>query len=200
MITGASSGIGRAAAIYCSSQGMNVWMIDIDGEDLKIAKELVLSARKNKSNQKIQTRIVDVSNSEEIENLSKEVFDNNGKCNFLMNNAGIGNGGGAFTEINKFKKTINVNTYGVINGCISFIPKMKLSNEYGIIVNTGSKQGITMPPGNLVYNVSKSAVKTYTEGLEYELNKQRRENNCKLKAALLVPGWVNTSIMLKAKK
>eukprot|EP00640_Fibrocapsa_japonica_P007124 CAMPEP_0113947868 /NCGR_PEP_ID=MMETSP1339-20121228/67189_1 /TAXON_ID=94617 /ORGANISM="Fibrocapsa japonica" /LENGTH=160 /DNA_ID=CAMNT_0000954661 /DNA_START=38 /DNA_END=520 /DNA_ORIENTATION=+ /assembly_acc=CAM_ASM_000762 len=54
-----------------------------------------------------------------------------------------------------------------------------------------------MPPGNLAYNVSKSVVKTYSEGLEHELMKDRVENGGKLRSALLVPGWVNTSIALK---
>eukprot|EP00486_Rosalina_sp_Unknown_P004717 CAMPEP_0201570630 /NCGR_PEP_ID=MMETSP0190_2-20130828/12962_1 /ASSEMBLY_ACC=CAM_ASM_000263 /TAXON_ID=37353 /ORGANISM="Rosalina sp." /LENGTH=331 /DNA_ID=CAMNT_0047994355 /DNA_START=36 /DNA_END=1031 /DNA_ORIENTATION=- len=197
VITGASSGIGRAAALYCSSIGMNAWMVDIDEEELKLAKELVVSKAKDIKTQKIETRTVDVSNMEQMEKLSAEVFDGDGKCNFLMNNAGIGRGGGALTDIKTFKQTIGVNTYGPIHGCLSFIPKMKESKEAGIIVNTGSKQGITMPPGNLVYNVSKAALKAYTEGLEFELDKERRESDGALKAALLVPGWVNTSIMLK---
>ena len=57
-----------------------------------------------------------------------------------------------------------------------------------------------MPPGNLTYNMSKAALKAYTEGLEFELGKARREENGKLKAALLVPGWTNTSIVLKTLK
>jgi len=52
-----------------------------------------------------------------------------------------------------------------------------------------------MPPGNLTYNMSKAALKCYTEGLEHEL---RAQEGGKLRAALLVPGWVNTSIMLKS--
>jgi short-subunit dehydrogenase len=64
------------------------------------------------------------------------------------------------------------------------------------VVNTGSKQGITMPPENLPYNVSKAALKCYTEGLEHDL-RNSINNNCRVRAALLVPGWVNTSIMLK---
>jgi short-subunit dehydrogenase len=71
---------------------------------------------------------------------------------------------------------------------------MEDMKEPGIIVNTGSKQGITMPPGNLTYNMSKAALKTYTEGLEHAL---RQEPSRLLRAALLVPGWVNTSIVKK---
>eukprot|EP00486_Rosalina_sp_Unknown_P011014 CAMPEP_0201592406 /NCGR_PEP_ID=MMETSP0190_2-20130828/190316_1 /ASSEMBLY_ACC=CAM_ASM_000263 /TAXON_ID=37353 /ORGANISM="Rosalina sp." /LENGTH=346 /DNA_ID=CAMNT_0048051173 /DNA_START=31 /DNA_END=1071 /DNA_ORIENTATION=- len=211
VITGASSGIGRATALYCSSIGMNAWMIDIDEEELKLAQELVKGKAKDAKSQKIEMRKVDVSDYEAMSKLAAEVFDGDGKCNFLMNNAGIGRGGGALEDIKVYHKTINVNTFGPINGCQAFIPKMKESKEAGLIINTGSKQGITMPPGNLVYNVSgitmppgnlvynvsKAALKAYTEGLEFELMKERKEKEGKLKAALLVPGWVNTSIMLK---
>lgn len=57
-----------------------------------------------------------------------------------------------------------------------------------------------MPPGNLTYNISKAALKAYTEGLENEFMKQRTTGNGKLRAVLLVPGWVNTSILLKAER
>merc|ERR1719447_91293 len=104
------------------------------------------------------------------------------------------------TDLKKLQFVINVNTYGPIHGCLSFVPKMEAAGEAAIVVNTGSKQGITMPPGNLTYNVSKAALKAYTEGLEFELSRSRREENGKLKAALLVPGWTNTSIVVKSMK
>ena len=74
--------------------------------------------------------------------------------------------------------------------------------EDGIVVNTGSKQGITMPPGNLPYNLSKAALKCYTEGLEHELRTSTTSSGSnngkgKLRSTLLIPGWVNTSIVLK---
>lgn len=132
--------------------------------------------------------------------VAEEVFENGGKCHFLMNNAGIGLGGGALTEMDTVQKVMGVNTYGPIHGCVAFVPKMKALGEPGFVVNTGSKQGITMPPGNLTYNMSKAALKCYTEGLEHEFMKERLEGSGKLRAALLVPGWVNTSIHLKATK
>ena len=61
----------------------------------------------------------------------------------------------------------------------------------GLIVNTGSKQGITTPPGNLAYNVSKAALKTYTEGLAHEL---RNTPGAKLTAHLLIPGFTYTGL------
>ena len=107
--------------------------------------------------------MVDVADAEAMMQLASEVYHVCGKCNFLMNNAGSGKGGGAMTDIETVKRLMGVNTYGPIHGCLAFVPKMQASGEGGIIVNTGSKQGITMPPGNLMYNMSMAALKCYTE-------------------------------------
>jgi short-subunit dehydrogenase len=117
---------------------------------------------------------------------------------FLMNNAAKSIGGNAIdTPMSEFITMMQTNLYGTIQTCQLFIPQMKELGEPGIIVNTGSKQGISMPPGNLTYNITKAALKTYTEGLEHELMMDRMNNCGKLKASLLIPGWVNTSIKVK---
>jgi NAD(P)-dependent dehydrogenase (short-subunit alcohol dehydrogenase family) len=197
VITGASSGIGRAAALeFSSKKGMNVWMVDIDIEELEAAKTFVQEAcnKEKKSEVRLESRVVDVSDESAMKALAEEVFANGGKCHFLFNNAGVGVGGGPMTEMKTLGKTMSINTFGPIHGCQAFVPKMQASGQEGMIVNTGSKQGITMPPGNLVYNMSKAALKCYTEGLEHDL---RTNDDGKLRAALLIPGWVNTSIFLK---
>ena len=134
--------------------------------------------------------------------LAQQVFDatTGGQCHILMNNAGIGLGGDSMTDIQLLQKVMNVNTYGPIHGCLAFVPLMKAMDAPGMIINTGSKQGITMPPGNLCYNMSKAALKVYTEGLEHELMAARTTSHGKLRAVLLIPGWVNTSIALKSNR
>eukprot|EP00560_Eucampia_antarctica_P005248 CAMPEP_0197831614 /NCGR_PEP_ID=MMETSP1437-20131217/11332_1 /TAXON_ID=49252 ORGANISM="Eucampia antarctica, Strain CCMP1452" /NCGR_SAMPLE_ID=MMETSP1437 /ASSEMBLY_ACC=CAM_ASM_001096 /LENGTH=300 /DNA_ID=CAMNT_0043434613 /DNA_START=45 /DNA_END=944 /DNA_ORIENTATION=- len=199
VITGASSGIGRAFSLMCSDRGMHVWMVDVDKEELELAVDMVKSHAKG-TNQ-IEGAVVDVSDECGMKTFAAKVFSSFSTVHFLMNNAGIGLGGGALTtSMNEFQKVINVNVYGAIHGCVAFAPTMKEKGEHGLIVNTGSKQGITMPPGNLTYNISKAALKTYTEGLEHELMLERTNMNGKLRAALLIPGWVNTSIHLKEKR
>jgi len=61
----------------------------------------------------------------------------------------------------------------------------------GVIVNTGSKQGITTPPGNPAYNVAKAGVKSFTEALAHEL---RNVPGCRIRAHLLIPGFVFTGM------
>jgi NAD(P)-dependent dehydrogenase (short-subunit alcohol dehydrogenase family) len=203
-----------------ASRGMNVWMLDIDSHELPQAHqrvwEVAVAAQQQQQEQQgsIEYRVVDVSDFNAMQKVAKEVFDekNNGKCHILMNNAGTGQGGGGAWMMNSnvnvvYQQVMAVNTMGPVNGCFAFLPHMRASGENGMIINTGSKQGITMPPGNLVYNMSKAALKVFTEGLEHELMMERRrrqsnDNNNngsgKLRAALLIPGWVNTSIVLKA--
>ena len=183
----------------CAAKGMHVFLVDIDEDDLKAAETLV-SEKATSESQQIESIVADVADEKAIFGVAEKVFAATGECNFLLNNAGIGQGGGALTDIDVVQKVMGVNTYGPIHGCLAFVPKMKESAKPGLIVNTGSKQGITMPPGNLTYNVSKAALKAYTEGLEHELRKERAESGGQLRAALLIPGWVNTSIVLKVEK
>lgn len=202
VVTGASSGIGRAACVSFAKAGMNVWMVDIDEDELSTALEMVQAVAVATAT--IESRVVDVSDAAKMEALAEEVFAKQGNhCHILMNNAGIGQGGDSMTDAATLQKVMGVNTYGPIHGCLAFVPKMKASQQPGIIINTGSKQGITMPPGNLTYNVSKAALKAYTEGLEHDLMKARTsgdEGGGNLRACLLIPGWVNTSIALKVKR
>ena len=214
MVTGASSGIGRAAALHFATMGMNVWLVDVDEEELEAATQLAKSKCRCRDNddasneeqqqqqQTIEGRLVDVSDEAAMMGLADEVFARSGgRCHFLFNNAGIQLsvvGGSILANNSAMKSTLDVNLYGPIHGCLAFVPRMKESGEESIVVNTGSKQGITMPPGNLPYNVSKAALKCYTEGLQHDLrNSSNSCQDCKVRAALLVPGWVNTSIVLK---
>lgn len=202
VVTGASSGIGRAVARHCTGLGMKVCIIDIDGPELTQAAEELKQLARNPDD--VLAQEADVAKRESMEAVRSAVlahFQVN-TVHFLMNNAGVGTGGGALADAKIWEKTMSVNLNGVINGCQVFVPLMKDAGECGVIVNTGSKQGITCPPGNLAYNVSKAGVKVYTEGLEHEL-RQRGGGEAgprRLRAHLLVPGWVNTSIVRKQRR
>ena len=115
-----------------------------------------------------------------------------GDVSFLMNNAGVGsNPGKPWEDVAAWRALIDINFWGVVYGVAAFAPKMIASGKPGIIVNTGSKQGITTPPGNLAYNVSKAALKTYTEGLAHEL---RNTPDANIAVHLLIPGFTYTGM------
>ena len=86
---------------------------------------------------------------------------------------------------------LGVNLGGVINGVQAFTQAMIDQGGPAAIVNTGSKQGITMPPGDTAYNVSKAALKALTEGLQHTL---REIPGCEVTAHLLIPGFTFTGM------
>src|SRR4029077_11784868 len=85
----------------------------------------------------------------------------------LMNNAGTSPGGGPFDDYERWQRVLAVNLWGVINGVHAFTQAMIDQKTPGAIVNTGSKQGITCPPGDTAYNITKAGVKVLTEGLAH---------------------------------
>jgi NAD(P)-dependent dehydrogenase (short-subunit alcohol dehydrogenase family) len=108
-----------------------------------------------------------------------------------MNNAGIQIESTAVGPRANWERLLGVNLWGIINGAQVFTPGMIARQRPGLIINTGSKQGITTPPGNPAYNVSKAGVKAYSEALQHEL---RNTRGCQVSAHLLIPGFVFTPL------
>ena len=105
----------------------------------------------------------DVSQLEEVRRLKDEVYATFGEVALVMNNAAVRGGGGPWENYDGWRRLIEVNLWGVINGVQTFAPAMIEQGTSGAIINTGSKQGITTPPGDTAYNVSKAGVKVLTE-------------------------------------
>lgn len=188
VVTGAAMGIGLATSKRLASIGMRVCMADIDGDELKVAEREV-EALSPKGADAVMSVKTDVADFAELEALCDKVYARFGQVNFLMNNAAARVAGGDSESLDEWRHTMDVNFWGVANAVRIFLPKMEAQGTACMIVNTGSKQGITNPPGNLIYNVTKSAIKTYTEGLQHEL---RNKNDARVSAHLLVPGWTTT--------
>lgn len=134
VVTGASSGIGRAAALSWAAAGMRVYMLDID------AAELDEAAATAKGSGSVNAVAVDVADEAAMKTVADEVFAKHETVHVLFNNAGIGLGGGALTETSIVSKTLGVNFYGPLHGCLAFVPRMKEKGQPGIVINTGSKQ------------------------------------------------------------
>lgn len=133
----------------------------------------------------------DVSRIEEVQQLKERVYRAFGEVAVLMNNAGVSAGGGLWEHYEGWQRVLSVNLWGVINGVQTFTQAMIDQGTPAAIVNTGSKQGITCPPANTAYNMTKAGVKVLTEGLAHSL---RSVGNCQVTAHLLVPGSTFTGM------
>jgi NAD(P)-dependent dehydrogenase (short-subunit alcohol dehydrogenase family) len=181
VITGGAAGIGWAAAQRFAALGMNIAIADLGQDRLDAA----IAGLPN-----VLARQVDVSQWTEVAAFEKEVTARFGGTDLLMCNAGV-QGGSTVLDRSGWHKVMDVNLWGVIHGCQAFIPGMLSRAKPGIVINTGSKQGITTPPGDLAYNISKAGVKVFTEGLEHEL---RGRDGPRISAHLLIPGFVWTGL------
>ena len=184
VVTGGASGIGLAAVRAFAGRGMRVAMLDRPGEALEAAAGSIDGA---------SAHAVDVADAEAMRALAAAL----GPTSVLMNNAGIGQGGNVFAGAEAWARLLGVNLMGVLNGIQSFAPTMIEGRMPGLVVNTGSKQGITQPPGNTAYNVSKAGVKALTEGLAHTLREQTGD---RVTAHLLIPGFTYTGMTSQRSK
>ena len=190
VVTGGASGIGLAAARHFAATGMRVAIADLGGDRLGEAAAALAEAAPDgaASVLVVETDVADRAAEVALEAVVRERF---GGTDVLMNNAGIGPESTVLGPAAAWERTLAVNLWGVIHGTQAFAPGMAARDRPGLIVTTGSKQGITTPPGNPAYNVSKAGVKVVTEALAHEL---RNTPSCQVTAHLLIPGFVFTGL------
>lgn len=194
VVTGGASGIGLAAATRFIEHGMNVLIADLDEEALTHAAGKLNEAGKANAGA-IHTFVCDVADFVQVEALKEAAWQHFDAVHCLMNNAGAGlRTPSPWEDLAGWKKQLDINLWGIVHGCHAFIPAMLEGNQPGAVINTGSKQGITNPPGNYAYNLSKAGVRNYTESLAHAL---RSTDNCRLTAHLLVPGFTYSAMISK---
>lgn len=183
VVTGGGDGIGFAAARTFAGFGMQVAVIDHAPDALARARDAFGVEA---------VHDVDAADRGAMTALAASLLARHGPAGVVMNNAAIGSGGDALSNFDAWDQLLGVNLMGVVHGVQAFVPAMVEGGKPGLVINTGSKQGITQPPGNTAYNVSKSAVKSLTEGLAHTL---REKTGGRVSAHLLIPGFTFTGMI-----
>ena len=190
VITGAADGIGRAAAQRYASLGMHLLLADRDVERLARTTDEVGTIAAAQGG-RVASQVLDVANFEQVVALKERAYADFSRVDVLMNNAGTSQASGAWSALPAWQHILGVNLWGIVHGVQAFTAAMIAQASPALIINTGSKQGITNPPGNPAYNVSKAGVKSLTESLQHEL---RTTPGCQVSAHLLVPGYTYTGL------
>ncbi len=186
VITGAASGIGLALAVEASRRGMNLLLADFNDTAL----QAVVSSLA-RPGQQVRTCPVDVSNEENMQLLAKIAEEEFAEVNLLFNNAGICPMGMTWDmKGDDWRRTLDVNLMGVVNGINAFLPMMMKQKGPARIVNTGSIAGLSSNPGGIIYGVSKHAVVALSEGLYMDLQAAQST----VAVSVVCPGFVNTNL------
>lgn len=183
VITGAAAGIGAATAEYFARIGMRLCLFDRDGDALDTL------ARGLDRGDVVRTIAGDVTSSDDLIGLCDAAYEAFGEVAVLVNNAGISAGAGPWSGLSAWRHQLEVNFFSILVAQTIFVPRMIAQDGRSAVVNLGSKEGITTPPGNAAYSVAKAGVKVLTEQLAHEL---REAVGDKVTAHLFVPGYTWT--------
>ncbi len=163
IITGAGSGIGRSLAMELSKRGAVVVISDINTERIeKVKNEL------DETGGKVSALTLDVSDYNAVNEMVKDTVAEQGHVDYMFSNAGIAIGGEVRDiTINEWRKTIEVNLFGVIN-CVDSVYPIMVKQGRGHIVNIASIEGLIPLPGHLSYTASKFGIVGLSHGLRTE--------------------------------
>lgn len=184
VVTGAGSGIGRATALLLAQRGANLCICDINEVGLKEVEQLAQAL-----GSQVLARRVDVAKRDEMKQFADAVHAQVPAVDILMNNAGVGLGGGFLdSSLEDWDWIVGINLYGVIYGCHFFIPPMVARGQGGHVVNVSSAAGYVASEALTAYSTTKFAVLGLSEALRAELDRQH------IGVTAVCPGLINTPI------
>lgn len=174
LITGSSSGIGRASALLFSQEGARISVVDIDRKGGEQTVELI----KQKGGEALFIE-VDVSRASEVKMSIEKTVGTFGKLDILFNNAGVPMSFTPIEEVDEvlWDKNIDINLKSIFLTCKYTVPVMKNQGK-GVIINTGSISGVRPRPCLSAYNASKGGVISLTQSLAIELASSNIRVNC----------------------
>lgn len=181
VITGGSSGMGKATATLLAKRGAH---IVVGARRKQNLEEFVTSITSNGGSASYQ--VTDVTNRSDVENLVKHAVNTYGKVDAIINNAGIGPISLLDDlRIEDWEEMIDVNVKGVLYGIAAALPIFRKQGS-GHFVNLASTAGLKVTPKQSVYAGTKFAVRAISEGL-------RQEAGDKLRVTIISPGFVDTN-------
>ena len=180
LITGTSTGIGRACALHLDNLGFTVYAGVRRTDD---AKDLSKYA-----SQRLRPIIIDIVDEDSVIRAAEHIkSETGGRIDALINNAGVGLGGALeVTPLAEIHKVMNINVVGLLTVTKTFLSMLRESQ--GRIINIGSTAGYLASPGASVYSGSKFAVRAITDALRLELH------HFGIKVILVSPGAIQSAI------
>lgn len=189
VITGAGSGIGRALAHEYARLGARLALNDCDAGDLDESRQQLEAAGYTD----VLTEVFDVSEKDAMQAFAARVRTEMGNAHTIVNNAGIAGMDEPAYNIKDadFRRVMDINFYGVLNGCTAFLPQLVEENR-GHVINISSVFGLVGIPNCADYCASKFAVRGYTESLVIEFHDSPIGIHC------VHPGGIATRIARNA--
>jgi NAD(P)-dependent dehydrogenase (short-subunit alcohol dehydrogenase family) len=189
LVTGAGSGIGRETALAFGRAGADLVVCDVNEAGLEET-----AAALRTLGRRVLARRVDVARREEMGAFAAEVHREHEAVDLLMNNAGVGLGGGVLdTSLEDWDWIVGINFWGVVHGCHFFVPPMVARGRGGHVVNVSSAAGYVAGAQLAAYCTTKFAVLGLSEALREELAPHR------IGVTAVCPGFINTPIVASAR-
>ncbi len=185
VVTGASSGIGRAIAVELASHGATAVLVGTNLQRLEESRKLCEDIGATAHVQQ-----ADVADAAAMQTMANTVINEIGVPDVLVNNAGVVMSGLIHeVEPEEWQRLIGINIMGVVHGCRYFLPAMLQRGRGGHIVNMASAAGLIGQPGMSTYCATKHAVVGMSASMRYELSGQG------IGVTTICPGYVQTPIL-----
>ncbi len=189
VLTGATSGIGKALAHTLAARGCHLALVDCDAARLAVTAQEV-----SRSGPRVSQHVLDLTDGEGIRSLPVAVLQAHPQVTLLINNAGVAVGG-SFEQVSEadFDWLMSINFGAVVRMTRAFLPLLRSGGQAARVVNVSSLFGLVSPPGQAAYSASKFAVRGFSNALRHEL----RGSN--VGVTVVHPGGVATAIAANAR-